>query len=278
MSVIGENIKKYRIESGITQEQLGELIGVTTQAVSRWERGGTPDTEMLPILSDVLGVSIDALFSREEQEFNHTLARRLSAMPADEAYSYAFSICWAVAIGLLSDKTSFDDFLKKLLERSVVTEDKKKSYYAKLISDSGMLDLRMSPDLNYFFFLTEPKTCISEQLSDLDSLRSIFELFADEKMLTIIFYIYSIPDMPLSASLISKKTGIDIKETERCMDILCEHNLASLWVVSTADGDIRSYRIRPESFAVPLLCFADETARNDSQPFVGKFTRTKRLL
>ena len=36
MSVIGEQIKKIRTEKGITQEQLGELIGVTTQAVSRW--------------------------------------------------------------------------------------------------------------------------------------------------------------------------------------------------------------------------------------------------
>ena len=43
MSVIGEQIKKYRVQKRYTQEKLGNMIGVTTQAVSKWERGGTPD-------------------------------------------------------------------------------------------------------------------------------------------------------------------------------------------------------------------------------------------
>ena len=61
MSDIGSYIKKYRTAKGITQEQLGELVGVTTQAVSKWERGGTPDAELLPRLAEVLEVSIVSL-------------------------------------------------------------------------------------------------------------------------------------------------------------------------------------------------------------------------
>ena len=48
MSEIGKQIKKYRTAKGLTQEQLGELVGVTTQAVSKWERGSVPDAELLP--------------------------------------------------------------------------------------------------------------------------------------------------------------------------------------------------------------------------------------
>ena len=51
MNVISEQIKKYRIANGLTQEQLGQLVGVTTQAVSKWERGGMPDAELLPNLA-----------------------------------------------------------------------------------------------------------------------------------------------------------------------------------------------------------------------------------
>ena len=75
MSVIGKQIKKYRNQKKYTQEKLGSLIGVTTQAVSKWERGGTPDAEVLPKLADALGVSIDALFGREEQDIMVTSPR-----------------------------------------------------------------------------------------------------------------------------------------------------------------------------------------------------------
>ncbi|MEE0264644.1 MAG: helix-turn-helix transcriptional regulator, partial [Acutalibacteraceae bacterium] len=77
MSVVGKQIKKYRIEKGITQEQLGQLVGVTTQAVSKWERGGTPDAELLPKLSQVLSVSIDSLFGLGEENLLMLIMHRI---------------------------------------------------------------------------------------------------------------------------------------------------------------------------------------------------------
>ena len=64
---IGEKIAKYRKLKGYTQEQLGELVGVSGQAVSKWENGGVPDTYLLPAISKILGVSIDALFEVEKK-------------------------------------------------------------------------------------------------------------------------------------------------------------------------------------------------------------------
>ena len=64
---IGEKIAKYRKQKDYTQEQLGELVGVSGQAVSKWENGGVPDTYLLPTISKVLGVSIDSLFGVEKK-------------------------------------------------------------------------------------------------------------------------------------------------------------------------------------------------------------------
>ncbi len=138
MSVIGEQIKKIRTEKGITQEQLGELIGVTTQAVSRWERGGTPDAELLPRISDVLGVSTDSLFGREEQSYSLALARRLCCMSQEDAFRYALNICWAIEIGLMRDLSIVDDFMGKLIDDSVSADSKRNDYFAKIIHDSGL--------------------------------------------------------------------------------------------------------------------------------------------
>ena len=50
MKVIGKQIRKYRNEKGYAQEQLGKLLGVSTQAVSKWERAeASPDTDNLII-------------------------------------------------------------------------------------------------------------------------------------------------------------------------------------------------------------------------------------
>ena len=60
---IGQNIKALRQQAGMTQEQIASRLGVTYQAVSRWETGAnTPDISLLPTLAAVFGTSIDALF------------------------------------------------------------------------------------------------------------------------------------------------------------------------------------------------------------------------
>lgn len=62
---LGENIKSLRIASGLTQEQFGYELGVSAQAVSRWENGSTyPDITMIPAIADFFDVSMDELMGR----------------------------------------------------------------------------------------------------------------------------------------------------------------------------------------------------------------------
>lgn len=65
-NILGENIARLRKNMGLTQADLGDKLGVSNQAVSKWESFMTmPDVMLLPALADVFGISIDALFSRE---------------------------------------------------------------------------------------------------------------------------------------------------------------------------------------------------------------------
>lgn len=60
---VGKRIREYRRERRLSQEVFGELIGVSAQAVSKWERElSYPDITLLPILAGVVGCSIDAFF------------------------------------------------------------------------------------------------------------------------------------------------------------------------------------------------------------------------
>ena len=61
--VLAGNISRYRKDVGITQETLADKLGITFQAVSKWETGQTmPESSLLPKLAQTLGVSIDKLF------------------------------------------------------------------------------------------------------------------------------------------------------------------------------------------------------------------------
>lgn len=64
--VLAANIQKYRKKCGLTQEELAKKLGVTFQAVSKWENAKTaPDILFLPTMADLFGCYIDELFSRE---------------------------------------------------------------------------------------------------------------------------------------------------------------------------------------------------------------------
>ena len=64
--VLAANIQKYRKKCGLTQEELAKELGVTFQAVSKWENAKTaPDILFLPTMADLFGCYIDELFSRE---------------------------------------------------------------------------------------------------------------------------------------------------------------------------------------------------------------------
>lgn len=66
---LGKRLRQLRHERGATQETLAAQLGVTYQAVSKWENDTTmPDTALLPEIAMALGVTIDALFSVDRSD------------------------------------------------------------------------------------------------------------------------------------------------------------------------------------------------------------------
>ena len=64
---LGENIKRLRRENELTQEMLADLLGVTFQTVSNWERGESyPDITILPEIASFFRVSVDELLGMNE--------------------------------------------------------------------------------------------------------------------------------------------------------------------------------------------------------------------
>lgn len=64
MTTLGSRIVKLRKEKGLTQEELAEKLGVSAQAISKWENDAScPDITLLPTLASILGVTTDELLT-----------------------------------------------------------------------------------------------------------------------------------------------------------------------------------------------------------------------
>ena len=83
MIKLGKTIKELRQRDGRTQEALASALGVTAQAVSRWEKEiCCPDMEAIPSIANYFGVSIDELFGYDNERAKKAdaLAERINAM------------------------------------------------------------------------------------------------------------------------------------------------------------------------------------------------------
>ena len=61
MLYIAENLKKLRKSKDYTQEEVAEILGISPQSVSKWERGDTmPDITLLPAIANLYKVTIDS--------------------------------------------------------------------------------------------------------------------------------------------------------------------------------------------------------------------------
>ena len=78
--MLQENIKNFRKERGLTQEELAIRVNVVRQTVSKWEKGqSVPDAELLQKIAEVLEVTVSQLLGQEkEMEHRNEIAEQLS--------------------------------------------------------------------------------------------------------------------------------------------------------------------------------------------------------
>jgi len=196
---IAANIAKLRRERGMTQEALAEVIGVSSQTISKWENSTTwPDVALLPVIADVFGVTIDALYGREEK--NNTVF-------AEAAIDQVIESVQRIIVGTCYEAEKdgpFEDVMKKYKLcmqddrcRSVIENDRDVLYFREKL---GALALR-KPENGW--------SSLFNQAENLDILR----LLADEDFRRAMQVIIS--RRMLSFTLTSLAKAAEVTDAER---------------------------------------------------------------
>lgn len=107
---LNEQIAHLRRKNHMTQEKLAALLGVTNQAVSKWEAGiCCPDVQLLPEIAKCFKVSIDALFTADDYETRCRLIRRYDFSNRDEDFEAAMDAFDKVIMSGRADTMAYKD-------------------------------------------------------------------------------------------------------------------------------------------------------------------------
>lgn len=263
MEHIGGRIAALRKERGLTQEQLGRQVGVSAQAVSKWENGGAPDVELLPALADRLGVSIDTLFGRERREIEDMgalLGSWLRNLPPEgrlrSLHELLISQFHALGFpeipGVLPRMTLLDSSAFRS------NEDGSQCWLrSAFASDEGMVQAVPARDTPMFLLLPEPEGGYAAAFPDFGECRKLFSALSRPGALEAMgWFLGRKRDIYATAQAVARGLGRTTEEMEGVLEALAACHLLSTTSLETGEGTVAAYQNNDQDGLVPLLYFA----------------------
>lgn len=224
-TVFSSQLQKLRKERNVTQEALAIHLGVSPQAVSKWENGSYPDGDLLPKIADFFGVSIDYLYGRAKddssivQQIMDELQNLVedSDSSKDIFFEQAFKYAWATQIASWKTNKSYYD-RPNLKETDSLT-------VAEINSKAGFTYMRLNKDLEYFFLVKQPKEGFAKRLKITDETTELFAFLGDKTNLKILQFMLTFKwQEAVRAKTIAKLLDIPTEKVEKALDYLCKFN------------------------------------------------------
>jgi len=228
-ALLGGQIARYRKERGITQEELGKAVGVSTQAVSRWENGGAPDVALLPAIADTLSVTIDALFGRvggEKFDIHEAVARWLASVPMKERFDQLCRLNWTAMKNMSAGIGKFPEIgYLETCEQEVRGEEMRDlSTSQAWFEDGFMLDVH-AEDMSFASVWPRPKKGYDAYFAPRDLYRRFFQVLARPGCLELLEYLHSQKFRLYVPETIARTLHMPVEEILPILDELCEFHV-----------------------------------------------------
>ena len=286
---IGERISELRKKRELTQEQLGDAVGVSAQAVSKWENGGTPDVTLLPILADKLGVTIDEIFGRsahDSKPMSDTIKDYLSSIPGDKRLYELFSLSLAMFSGLEpmenfidGDKTVFQ--IRPSAYAKVGFGDDISWLRTLVADDSGIMLSIFAEDCPMTMILPEPECGYKHNLASEEEYTRLFAALGRKNAMKVVLWLASgdyINGTYNHASTVSQGLGISQDEAEEILSELESAGLLDAMSIEYESKTIRAYSLNDCCGLVPFLYFARWVSLRNSAMYCAFYNRKKPII
>ena len=257
-ALIGEQILRFRREAGMTQEELGRVVGVSAQAVSRWECGGTPDVTLVPQIADALRVSVGALFGREEgepQDMTAALERWMRAQPEGERMARLTQLLWEALTPTAGFKTSLG-YLEHGEAEIEGRDEGRQLLRSSSADEEGIMLSVGARDVAFFGVFPEPKEGYARYFMENDEYRRLFSALAMPGSLEIMRFLYARKKSFITGAAIARHVGLTQEQAHSCCEALCEAHLLEKEDVTLEEEAVPAYIAQFGYGFVPFLYFS----------------------
>ena len=287
--MIGENIGAIRKERGLTQEQLARVVGVSAQAVSKWENGGTPDAELLPAIADRLEVTIDSLYGRSREQTESMeliLSRWLNSLPGEQRMVKLYEV---LTRSFQYSYAGSDEGDLHTLVGSIYGHAPLKSCYlndsegpvwmrAYVDLDCGLQLGIPSEDCPMFFLLPRPACGYEANLGDNEDYRELFKALSLPGSLELLRGLYRRANNYCSVAAAASFTGLETEQAAAAMEALEKCHLLKREQVELEQGPVAVYSVHDNGAFLPFLLFARWLREKGDAWFTGWNDRKIPLL
>ncbi len=213
-------LQTLRKNRGVTQEQLATHLGVSPQAVSKWENGSYPDGDLLPQIADYFEVSIDYLYGRAKDDVSmeQQLIDAIQAINVGVDMSHREHIerfmkyIWAMQIGLWPQTKNYYDRTRSDGDHVIVS---------MALDKSGFDFYRLNKNLEFFTIMKRPEKGFASRFKVTDELAELFAFLGDKDYLKVLFFLLSLESgNGVSVPTIAKRIGISEEKAEAAITYL----------------------------------------------------------
>lgn len=288
---LGKQIAALRKARGMTQEQLGQMLGVSGQAVSKWEKGGAPDAEMLPSIADRLGVTIDTLYARSDapaEDMAGTLLRWLGAIPSRERM---FELFWLLCATFQRPYYVDGEILGELMD-SLFHLPVKTCYSTDIVNhtdstlwlrsctvlDEGLQLGVPAEDCPMFLLMPEPESGYEANFGDNESYRTLFSALALPGALEILRTLYAKKFGHRSAKAVAKAAGVAVEDAERALAALTDCHILKKTEVELEEAPVEVYTLDERDAFVPFMLLARWMCDESDAYFCNWYDRKRPIL
>ena len=260
---IAEKLVELRTSTGVTQEDVAQILSVSNKTISKWENGAsTPDLPMVVELAKYYGVTTDTLLGLSEDKKQSTkeeIRSLFEGLDRRESVLKAFETVKALVPAMYGTVSKYND---DIYDKENVFPSEISHFYRSNISLHEFFEfVASSEDVTVAVMMLRNKTNFA-WMNDENKQKKIVKIFkflSNEDALSVLYFVHSTNcSESFTADYLADKTGLKQERVTEILDEFCSVG-ACHWVTAhLAEGEVRVYECHGDGIVLSLISLAFE--------------------